>query len=62
MAATLSSWLAHHGDRVATSSDLGVHPQTVSYRMAELRRLFGTALEDPHARFALLLALQGQNG
>jgi hypothetical protein len=27
--------------------------------MAELRRLFGVALEDPHARFALLLALQG---
>ncbi|HYN75423.1 MAG TPA: helix-turn-helix domain-containing protein [Candidatus Limnocylindria bacterium] len=62
MAATLCSWLAHHGDRVATSSDLGVHPQTVSYRMAELRRLFGAALEDPHARFALLLALQDPSG
>ena len=27
MAATLRSWLAHHGDRRATSSDLGVHPR-----------------------------------
>ena len=27
--------------------------------MAEHRKLFGAALEDPHARFALLLALQG---
>ncbi len=62
MAATLSSWLAHHGDRIATSADLGVHPQTVSYRLAELRRLFGPALEDPQARFALLLALQGPTG
>ena len=62
MAATLRSWLAHHGDRTATSSDLGVHPQTVSYRMAELRRVFGAALEDPDARFALLLALEGPSG
>ena len=62
MAATLCSWLAHHGDRVATSNDLGVHPQTVSYRMTELRRLFGAALEDPQARFAVLLALQGPGG
>ena len=62
MAATLCSWLAHHGDRAATSSDLGVHPQTVSYRMAELRRVFGAALEEPHTRFALLLALEGPSG
>lgn len=56
---TLRSWLLQHGDRGATARDLGVHPQTVSYRLAELRRVFGAALEDPQRRFALTMALVG---
>ena len=58
MTDTLRAWLAHRGDRAAAAADLCVHPQTVSYRMTELRRLFGDRLEQPAARFALMLALE----
>lgn len=54
---TLRSWLAHEGDRASVASDLVCHPQTVSYRVARLRRLFGPALDDPRTRFALRLVL-----
>ncbi|MGZ4288348.1 MAG: helix-turn-helix domain-containing protein, partial [Solirubrobacteraceae bacterium] len=37
---------------------LGVHPQTVRYRLARLRELFGEALDDPDERFWLELALR----
>jgi DNA-binding PucR family transcriptional regulator len=40
------------------AAELGVHPQTVRYRLRQLRELFGTALEDPDARFELALALR----
>jgi len=41
-----------------TAAALGVHPQTVRYRVARLRELFGTALDDPQSRFELQLALR----
>ena len=41
---------------------LHVHPQTVRYRLAQLRELFGDELEDPHARFELSLALRAREG
>jgi hypothetical protein len=59
---TLSSWLAHMGDRAAVAADLVVHPQTVSYRMGRLQDLFGDALADPDQRFALHLALRLTDG
>jgi hypothetical protein len=37
---------------------LHVHPQTVRYRLGQLRDLFGAALDDPDSRFALALATQ----
>ena len=37
---------------------LDVHPQTVRYRVRQLRDLFGERLEDPEARFELALALR----
>ena len=55
---TLRSWLAHEGDRAAVAADLVVHPQTVSYRVARLRELFGPSLDEPRTRFALRLVLQ----
>lgn len=58
--ATLRSWLAHQGDRLATAAALHVHPQTVSYRMTRLIELFGPALSDPRQRLAITLALAGQ--
>jgi hypothetical protein len=54
---TLASWLRHHGDRQAMARDLGVHPQTVRYRVGLLRDLLGDALDDPRQRFELSLAL-----
>jgi len=57
LATTLLCWLGQHGDRAATSRALGIHPQTVSYRLGELRRLFGAGLDDPARRLALHMAL-----
>jgi PucR C-terminal helix-turn-helix domain len=57
LAETLLSWLRHWGQRAPVAAELGIHPQTVGYRAAQLRELFGDALEDPTARFELELAL-----
>jgi hypothetical protein len=54
---TLTSWLMNMGNRKAVALELHVHPQTVRYRLARLRELFGSALGDPTTRAALLLAL-----
>jgi DNA-binding PucR family transcriptional regulator len=34
-----------------------VHPQTVRYRMGQLRERYGTGLEDPHTVLELTIAL-----
>lgn len=57
---TLLSWLGHWGQRGPVAEQLGIHPQTVGYRLGRLRELFGEALEDPAARFDLQLALRWQ--
>jgi hypothetical protein len=57
LVSTLTSWLRHMGNRQAMAVELHVHPQTVRYRMAQLRELFGPALDDPASRTTLLLAL-----
>lgn len=58
LALTLRAWLRHPGQRKTIAHKLGVHPQTVGYRMARLRELFGAALDDPDRRFELELALR----
>jgi hypothetical protein len=55
---TLLAWLRHGGNVAAAAAELHVHAQTVRYRLARLRRLFGAALEDPDARLELELALR----
>lgn len=55
---TLRAWLDAHGDVTAAAGALHVHPQTVRYRLAGLRELFGDALDDPAARIELALALR----
>jgi hypothetical protein len=57
---TLRAWLDHPGQVQAVAERLHVHPQTVRYRVAQLRELFGDALEDPDARFELALALRSE--
>jgi len=44
---TLAAWLRHHGRRDEVASVLFVHPQTVRYRMGQLRDLYGDRLTDP---------------
>lgn len=57
LAGTLRSWLLHLGRRDAVAADLYVHPQTVRYRMGQIRELFGEALNDPQQVLALVIAL-----
>jgi len=54
---TLAAWLRAMGDRQEVARVLHVHPQTVRYRVTQLRALFGPALDDPDARLRLTLAL-----
>jgi DNA-binding PucR family transcriptional regulator len=54
---TLRSWLLHHGRREAIAAELFVHPQTVRYRMGQLRELYGSRLEDPRTVLELTIAL-----
>jgi hypothetical protein len=58
LASTLRAWLRAPGQRKTIAHELGVHPQTVRYRMARLRDLFGEALDEPDGRFELELALR----
>ena len=55
--ATLRAWLLHQGRRDDIAAALFVHPQTVRYRLTQLRELFGDRLEDPDSVLALTLAL-----
>ncbi|HSN43365.1 MAG TPA: helix-turn-helix domain-containing protein [Propionibacteriaceae bacterium] len=55
---TLASWLRHRGQRALMAAELHVHEQTIGYRVAQLRDLFGDELDDPDARFELELVLR----
>ncbi|MGG5753409.1 PucR family transcriptional regulator [Zafaria sp. Z1313] len=57
---TLLAWLRHWGQRAPVAEELGIHPQTVGYRLGQLRSLLGAELEDPLARFELELALRAR--
>jgi hypothetical protein len=54
---TLRSWLLHQGRRDEVAAELFVHPQTVRYRMQQLRELYGDRLADPEWLLRLTLAL-----
>jgi hypothetical protein len=55
---TLTSWLRNMGDRQAIAEELSIHPQTVRYRMAQLKEIYGDRLDDPRSRARLFLALE----
>ncbi|MFL6105561.1 MAG: helix-turn-helix domain-containing protein [Marmoricola sp.] len=44
---TLRAWLLHQGRRDDVAEALFVHPQTVRYRVGQLRDLYGEKLTDP---------------
>lgn len=54
---TLRLWLLHRGRREPVAEALFVHPQTVRYRVGQLRELFGDALDDPLRVADLVIAL-----
>ncbi len=54
---TLRSWLLHQGRRDEVAAELFVHPQTVRYRMQQLRELYGDRLADPGWLLRLTIAL-----
>ncbi|MGN6161349.1 MAG: PucR family transcriptional regulator [Marmoricola sp.] len=54
---TLRAWLLCQGRRDDVAQLLFVHPQTVRYRMGQIRELFGDRLNDPAAVLDLILAL-----
>lgn len=54
---TLRAWLLHQGRREAIADALFVHPQTVRYRVAQLREIYGERLDDPEFVLAATVAL-----
>jgi hypothetical protein len=54
---TLRAWLLHQGRRDDVAAALYVHPQTVRYRMSQLRDAYGDRLDDPDTVLALTIAL-----
>jgi hypothetical protein len=58
LTATLAAWLRGRGRTEEVGRALHVHPQTVRYRLARLRELFGDRLDDPDGRFELEVALR----
>jgi DNA-binding PucR family transcriptional regulator len=55
--ATLSAWLDTGGSRVAVAERLGIHRNSVGYRMDRIRALLGDALATPASCTALHVAL-----
>jgi hypothetical protein len=60
LSATLEAWLRHSGRTEQVARVLHVHPQTVRYRLARLRELFGERLDLPDGRFELEVALRAR--
>jgi DNA-binding PucR family transcriptional regulator len=54
---TLREWLLHLGRRDEVAAALHIHPQTVRYRMGQIRDLYGPRLDDPQTVLALTIAL-----
>ncbi|HEU4977921.1 MAG TPA: helix-turn-helix domain-containing protein [Solirubrobacteraceae bacterium] len=55
---TLRAWLDNPGQVQRVAAELHVHPQTVRYRVTQLRELLGDALDDAERRFELALAVR----
>ncbi|MEU4259838.1 helix-turn-helix domain-containing protein [Streptomyces fradiae] len=60
LAETLLAWLETRGGAPEVAARLGVHPQTVRYRLRQLRELWGDDLDDPDRRFELELVLRAR--
>ncbi|STZ45246.1 putative DNA-binding protein [Mycolicibacterium gilvum] len=54
---TLRAWLQERGDPVRTAAHLGVHENTVRYRMRRMAELTELHLDDARKRFAMTIEL-----
>ncbi|UXA17127.1 CdaR family transcriptional regulator [Mycobacterium sp. SMC-4] len=54
---TLRAWLQEHGDPARTAARLGVHENTVRYRMRRMTEVTDLRLDDAHKRFAMMIEL-----
>lgn len=54
---TLRAWLLHQGRREEIANALHIHPQTVRYRMGQIKDLYGEQLDDPNTVLAATIAL-----
>jgi PucR C-terminal helix-turn-helix domain len=52
--------LEHRGSVPDVARAIHVHPQTVRYRLNQLRNLFGDELDDPDARFELMVVTRAR--
>ncbi|GAA1204500.1 PucR C-terminal helix-turn-helix domain-containing protein [Prauserella alba] len=59
---TLRAWLEQQGNAHAMADRLGLHPQTVRYRMRRIEDAFGARLRDARGRFELELAVYSLSG
>jgi hypothetical protein len=63
---TALAFVQLQGNASAIARELDVHPQTARYRVARLRELIGSQLDEPESRFELEAALRrllrGRNG
>lgn len=57
---TLLLWLETRRSAPEIARLLGIHPQTVRYRLKQLEQIFGDQLDDPDARFDIELALRAR--
>ncbi|GGO44431.1 hypothetical protein GCM10012286_30630 [Streptomyces lasiicapitis] len=60
LAQTLLAWLETRGGAPEVAARLGVHPQTVRYRLRQIRELWGDEVDDPDRRFELELVLRAR--
>lgn len=58
LAMTMLLWLEQRGSASSLGEQLGVHPQTVRYRLRQLDALFDHRLNDPALAFPMLMALK----
>lgn len=58
LARTLAFFLSHFGDVAGTSRQLGIHPNTLRYRLRRVRELFSVDLDDPDMRLLAELGLR----
>ncbi|WP_129305495.1 helix-turn-helix domain-containing protein [Streptomyces sp. L2] len=57
---TLLAWLQSGHSTPETARRLGVHPQTVRYRLRQIQELYGPQLDSPDVQFELELTLRAQ--